>query len=283
MKSTCSILRPCEVEKKAHSAIAAIDNSPYLGGMNELLGLPYSPWTEKARWALDVRKVPYRFRHYQPLIGEPALRLKTRRLFGVVSVPVLTDSRGRIYDDSSKIAQFADAHGEGPSLFPPQHQEALSHWTALSERGLDAGRTLSLHRQLHDEEALTELVPGKLRRQLGTLAPRIGAAGLRRTLRKYDARGHSLNDHRITLCAALDELRETLGRSGASPKTVLDTFSYADIAASQVLSFVSPPSFGLKLGKASARGFTYDKLAEEYADLVAWRDALYEAYRPREA
>ena len=32
--------------------------------MTELLGLPYSPWTEKARFALDVRRVPYTFRYY---------------------------------------------------------------------------------------------------------------------------------------------------------------------------------------------------------------------------
>ena len=71
-------------------------------------------------------------------------------------------------------------------------------------------------------------------------------------------------------------------RSPASqPKTILGSFSFADIAAAQVLGFVSPPSFGLKLGKASARGFTDPELAAEYADLVAWRDALYEAHRPR--
>ena len=29
--------------------------------MNELIGLSYSPWSEQAKWALDVRKVhPYR-------------------------------------------------------------------------------------------------------------------------------------------------------------------------------------------------------------------------------
>ena len=63
----------------------------YESRMNELLGLPYSPWSEKARWALDVRHVPYRYRVFQPLIGEPALRFKTRRWTGTVTVPVMTD------------------------------------------------------------------------------------------------------------------------------------------------------------------------------------------------
>lgn len=251
--------------------------------MNELLGISYSPWTEKARWALDVRRVPYRYRFYQPLLGEPALRLKTRKLFGRVSVPVLTDDRQRVYADSTDIARFADAHGEGPALFPPHHEEAISHWVAVSERGLEAGRALALQRQLRDDAALAETVPRGLRQKLGSLAPRMAAAGMHRTLRKYGAHQSSSDAHRGCLRDTLDELRETLSRSRTAPKTVLDGFTYADVAASQLLSFVSPPAFGLKLGKATARGFTYPELAAEYADLVSWRDALYTAYRPRSA
>jgi hypothetical protein len=48
--------------------------------MTELLALPYSPWSEKARWALDVRGVPYDYRRYQPVLGELALRVKLRHL-----------------------------------------------------------------------------------------------------------------------------------------------------------------------------------------------------------
>ena len=36
-----------------------------------------------------------------------------------------------------------------------------------------------------------------------------------------------------------------------------------------------------KLGKASRKGFTDPGLAKDYADLIAWRDALYEAHRPK--
>src|SRR5262245_28782286 len=109
--------------------------------MLELLGLPYSPWSEKARWALDVRKVPYRYRVYQPLIGEFELRLKTHRFLGAVTVPLLSDERaGEVYDDSAKIARFADTLGEGPRLFPAEHESAIAHWIEVSERGLEATR-----------------------------------------------------------------------------------------------------------------------------------------------
>jgi glutathione S-transferase len=62
--------------------------------MTELLALPFSPWSEKARWALDARGVPYDYRRYQPILGEPALRAKLRRARGPVTVPVLTTIDG---------------------------------------------------------------------------------------------------------------------------------------------------------------------------------------------
>jgi len=249
--------------------------------MIELLGLPYSPWTEKARWALDVRKVPYRYRTFQPLVGEPALRLKTRRFRGNVTVPVLTDDRGAVYADSADIARFADTLGDGPTLFPKEHEAAIAHFIEVGERALAAGRVLSLHRTLDDDAALTELVPRGLRGVLGRLAPRLGELGVRRTLRKYGAGARAIEQHRADARAALDELRAALATSTSTPKTVLGAFTFADIAAAQMLSFVSPPAFGIKLGKASRRGFTDPELAKDYADLVAWRDALYEAHRPR--
>jgi hypothetical protein len=54
----------------------------YSRAMNELLRPALLSLVRKARWALDVRVVPYRYRHCQPLIGELELRLKTRRLRG---------------------------------------------------------------------------------------------------------------------------------------------------------------------------------------------------------
>lgn len=249
--------------------------------MHELLGLPFSPWSEQACWALDVRHVPYRYRHYQPILGEPALRIKTKRWRGNVTVPVLTDAHGRVYDDSAKIARFADAHGEGPRLFPPEQEAKVRHWIEVSERGLAAGRMLSLRRQLLDDQALKELVPPALQRLLGKHAAQLGRLGIQRTVAKYGASPGSADQARQTARAALDELRAALAGSSTTPATLLDSFSFADITAAQLLGFVSPPAFGLKLGKATKRGFTDPQLANEYGDLLVWRDALYETYRPR--
>ncbi len=246
----------------------------------ELLGLPYSPWSEKARWALEVRRVPYTKRHYAPLLGEPALRLKLRRLTGTVTVPVLTTDDGRVLADSADIARWANGRGEGPDLFPPEQEAAVARWVEVSERGMAAGRALSLRRMLADDEALAEMVPRPLR-ALGPAAVRIGALGVARTLRKYGGEQADAEAHRRVLVGVLDEIRAALAArpAGEGTRTLLGTFTFADIAVAQVLAGVEPPVSGLKLGRASRRSFTDPALRADYADLVAWRDELYRAYR----
>ena len=249
----------------------------------ELIGLPYSPWTEKARWALEVRGVPFVFRQYQPILGEPELRLKLRRWTGNVSVPLLTDTDGHVHGDSEAIARWADTQGGPPTLFPPMYEAAIQEAIALSERALAAGRALSLATALTNEDALREMVPKPLRKPLGPVAVAIGRAGVKRTLRKYGATGVDTGAHAAEVTASLDALRAALARApaGASPKTLCGRFTFADIAAAQALSFVSPPAFGLRIGRASRESFTRPELLVRYADLIKWRDALYAAYRPR--
>jgi glutathione S-transferase len=251
--------------------------------MNELLGLPYSPWTEKARWALDVRQVSYTFRHYQPLLGEPALRLKTRRFGGRVTVPVLTTADGRVLSDSMDIARWADGQGSGPRLFPAEREADVVRLVALSERALSAGRNLTLRRMLGDDLALSEMVPRSMRKAIGGLGVRIARAGIARTIRKYGASGRGPADDRRTLVEVFDELRATLAKTSASagnePRTLLGTLTFADLAVAQAVINARPPTSGLRMGEGSRRCFAEPGLSEQYADLVAWRDDLYQAFR----
>jgi glutathione S-transferase len=238
--------------------------------MPELLGLPYSPWTEKACWALDARGIAYEKKLYQPLLGELGLRRKLGKWRGIVSVPVLTDDDGRVIPDSAAIARWADGRGAGPELFPAGREAEIERFIALSDRGMAAGRALSLLNMLDDDEAIAEMVPRNLRRLPGARA--IAKAGVARTLRKY--RGLRDRDAaRAALAEVLEEVRGVVG------ETLLGPFTFADIAVAQVLAFVEPPASGLKLGTATRRSFRDDVLRERFADLVAWRDALYEAHR----
>ena len=240
-----------------------------------LLQLPYSPWSERARWALDARGIDYKQRRYQPLLGEPELRRRLRRWRGPVSVPVLFTDEGAIAD-SVEIARWADARGSGPTLFP---SDAVLHWAAKSQAGLAAGRAVSLTRVLAMPDAIDELSPPWVRK-LGGIGRAVTRAGVARTRRKYGGSAQTDAEHQKNLEAILDELRAALkGRA-----TILDTFSFADIAMAQVLCFVAAPDRNyVKLGKANAAAFGDPDLAKRYADLVAWRDVLYTRYRERDA
>jgi len=248
----------------------------------ELLHLPYSPWSEKARWALECRRVPYRSRIYQPLIGEPALRIRLRRARGPVTVPVLFTADGPLAD-SLDIARWAAGRGEGPDLFPHAADPEIAAWNALSERALAAGRVLSLRRVRKDRAALIELVPRRMRSVLGPLGPLVAKKGVERTLKKY---AHVLGgeDPMSVLEGVLAELRRALGATpvddaGAPRTLVAGGFSFADITAAQALAFVTPPESGLRIGPGNRAAFTDVELAARYADLLAWRDALYRRYR----
>jgi len=242
-----------------------------------LIGLPYSPWTEKARWSLDHRHVDYKFEYYQPLLGEPGLRVRLRRLRGSVSVPVLVPADGPAMDDSTRIARWANAHGEGTDLFPGEHAQEIERWADLSERSLAAGRGLALRRMVMDNEALAEMVPPPLRK-LGSPARVIAGIGVARTLRKYHGHEKSGAEHEADLTGMLEILRQAVGTL-APGAPLLGTFTFADIAASQMLTFVRPPAKGVRIGDASRRTFSSPALEARFSDLLAWRDALYEAHR----
>jgi glutathione S-transferase len=106
--------------------------------------------------------------------------------------------------------------------------------------------------------------------------------GIKRTIRKYDVAVPDSASLERELAGVLDELRTALARAAGAlePKTLLGTFTFADIVMAQVLVTVEPPKHGLRLGRGSRRAFTAPSLRERYADLVAWRDALYEKHRP---
>lgn len=245
--------------------------------MNELLGAVYSPWTERARWALDARGVPYTFRAYAPLVGELGLRRKLGQWRGPVSVPVLTTEAGEVVSDSVAIARWAAARGAGPDLFPVAAEAEMARWTARADAGLDAGRARSLTRVLATPSAAAELVPKRVRAVLGPLASTVGRLGVARTRRKYGGARVDDATHARVLDGVLGELRAALGGRA----TILPAFSFADITMAQVVAYLRPPSFGLRLGQASRAAFGDDELAARYADLIAWRDALYDAHRPR--
>ncbi|MFO0631970.1 MAG: glutathione S-transferase N-terminal domain-containing protein [Nannocystaceae bacterium] len=247
----------------------------------KLWSLPYSPWSEKAKWALDHCGVDYQKQRYEPLLGEPAMRWRTGRWRGPVSVPVLHCDDGWL-TDSFDIATWAAAQAPAAGLMPPEWLARVREANVQSERGLAAGRARSLVRLLGSRDGLRDMVPPAMRGPLGPLAVPIAAFGVRRTLRKYQR--SVAGDAEQSLVEVLDRLRADLQAQGGSDTGlayVLGRFSYADIAMAQVLGFVDPPATHLRLTDATRATFRDPELAPRYADLLRWRDALYREHRDR--
>ncbi|MBK6921032.1 MAG: glutathione S-transferase N-terminal domain-containing protein [Deltaproteobacteria bacterium] len=247
----------------------------------KLWSLPYSPWSEKAKWALEWSGVAYRRMRYQPIVDELALRWRLRRPTGVVSVPVLQHDGG-VLADSFDIARWAAAQDGGDHRCIDD--ETLATVTAAnlaSERGLAAGRTLSLTRLLEHPQGLRDMTPPILARRVPGLAQRLATAGIRRTLAKYAAQVEGSPRH--TLERELEQLRADLaaGHRTDGVAHLLPRFGYADIARAQVLAFVRPPTTHLRMTPATRETFVDDELSRRFDDLLQWRDALYARFRER--
>jgi len=240
--------------------------------VNRLLAIPYSPWSEKARWALDLRGVSHVEQMYVPMLGEVGLRLRLRRFSGKVTVPVLFTDDGRALGDSFEIARFAEETGRGPALFPAGRDAEIRRWNERSEEILAAGRALSVAKAMDDAAARDEGVPRFLP---APLRPAVGRMGVSYLHRKY---GLSLDRQASAevVASGLRALREALG----GRPYLFDALSYADVIMAVSLQLVAPVEDRyIRLGKATRRVCTHAPIVEELADVVAWRDRLYTAHR----
>ncbi|RKH30603.1 glutathione S-transferase family protein [Corallococcus praedator] len=243
--------------------------------MRTLVGLAYSGWTEKARWALDHHRVAYRFHNYVPLIQERWLRKQVAP--GVKgSVPLLLDPPGAAVHGSFAIAKRAEELGQGSPLFPPEHLTAITRWNDTSEQVLDVARTYAMPRMLASNkaqaEALPKFVPGWLR---GAFAP-TARMGMRFVMRKHQVPVSTEALIESTVVPAFEKLRAALG----GRPYLEGPFTYADITASVMLVLAGPVADRhLPMGPGTRAVWTHEGLATRFPDLVAWRDALYDKHR----
>ena len=238
-----------------------------------LYGMRFSPYSEKARWALDHHNVVYRWHEHVPMMGELALRMRAGSLGKKASVPMAIDG-DTVFRDSLAIAQYADQVGTGAPLLADD--AAVQAWDARSSTALGAGRVHVLKRSLADREALRDSLPPWMPAFLRGAATPLAASGSRFVLRKYGGEGVDLDAAVATMRAELTALRAALGGRA----TILPMFSHADIAMAVVLQMVSPVDERfIRLGPGRRRAWTEPTLSREFADLVEWRDRLYAAKR----
>ncbi len=241
----------------------------------KLVTLGVSPWSERAKWALDHHGLDYEVVHHMPVLGERRLR----RIVGPdkprATVPVLV-SGSEVLSDSWDIAMYADREGKGSRLIPPDHEPAIRGWCAMADAASNEGRALVVAATLASGPALDEQGPPAPKWLKRILRP-AGRAATRAFARKYELRLDDREAHIKSVRAALDRLRA--GLTVTSPY-LLGSFSYADIALATLLQGIVPVSDRfIEIGPATRAAWTQPELASDYADLVGWRDSLYESRR----
>ncbi|MGE0322025.1 MAG: glutathione S-transferase family protein [Polyangiaceae bacterium] len=240
-----------------------------------LFGLAYSPWTERARWALDHHRIPHRYREHLILLGEPALRWRARNT-GVpkASVPLLVDG-DLIIGDSLEIALHADAVGRGESL-STAHPE-FADFSLRVEGALRAARALVTAAILADPEALRESARAAAPEALTPMLRPVAATAARFIARKYSADLTANGRNRASIREVLGELRQ---RRAGAPYLLGDRFSAFDIWAATLLQAVKPVSHTyIRLSPAVEQAWSQPELAGEFEDLVSWRDRMYQLHR----
>ena len=230
-----------------------------------LIGESFSPWTQKAHWALEHCGVAHRYEEYVPTLHEPRLRWRMRQWSGPMSVPVL-QAHGQWLRGSWAIACFADAAGGDDRL--GMGDDRVKRWDALGDAALCEGRTRVVRGIVRDPRAQVESLPGFIPAPLRGGLRWLARDALRRLDRKYASLAVDGNLRR-----ALLHMRGALGGSGGA--FLLGRFGYADIAMCVVLECVAPIALTVPtLGPATRRHWSDPALAREFADLLHWRDRL---------
>jgi glutathione S-transferase len=201
--------------------------------------LKVSNYNEKARWALDYKRVPHRRRAVIP--GRHPVIAK--RLTGGETFPILVLDGEPIGDTTAIIAALERRYPE-PPLYPADpaaHRHALALEDFFDEELGAHSRLLAVHHMLADAElflaAFTPDLPTVRR-----LAARAGFPLLRRRLNDsmgIDERSVELAFEKIR--AAGERCRAELSPSGY---LVGDRFTVADLTlAALVAPLVAPPQF----------------------------------------
>lgn len=240
-----------------------------------LISIPFSPWSEKARWALDHHGIAYTKETYAPIIGELGLRRRLGRWTGKVTVPVLFVD-DLIFDDSALIAKYAEEHGQGSSLFGA---DKIDVWMADAEAALDATRALNFDGLLSSEEACLTMVPKNVKQILPkSVALSLVKLGIKRTQNKYAGSTTAEYSQRR------QDFLERMSAQLRGESFLCGTFSYADIVAVQVLNLSCPvENMGGLRYRPAYRESTFDHdVASKFPDLLQWRDTLIENHRQRD-
>lgn len=240
-----------------------------------LVVLPVSPYSERARWALDHHRLAYETVTHVPYLGERRLRKLVGPDKPKATVPVLLTGEATL-TDSWDIARFADRTGSGTKLIPAEREAEIRDWNVRADDTMARARGLVVAGMMGSRAALDESHPPTMPRFVRPLARPVARRAMRWFARKHGVNPADQAGPRAAVRALLVELRSALG----GRPYLTGSFSYADIVMASALQGVSPVADEyIPLGPATRAVWTQPELAAEFSDLVAWRDRLYERHR----
>lgn len=199
-----------------------------------------SHYSEKARWALDYKSIPYRSRALVPGAHVPVVLWLTRGRH--YTVPLLTLDGAPIGDSTAIIAALERRHPE-PALYPEapaQRRRALELEEYFDEQLGPYVRRFVFHELRHDHGRFAHIAAQAAPRTLALTGP--PGAALSRALVgvRYRARSHdAAQAARARIITALDRLETELG---TGDYLVGERFTVADLTAAALLYPLVRPS-----------------------------------------
>jgi glutathione S-transferase len=194
-----------------------------------------SHYNEKARWALDHKRVAHERRAPLPGVVHPLVALaKTRR----PTFPVL-DLDGRSIGDSTRIIEALERRWPEPPLYPAdpvERRRALELEQFFDEEIGPHPRRLVFYETSRDPEASAHAldglpVPGPMRAAGGTI--------VRVLARRYGGRAETMELARERVRLGYERILAELQPSGY---LVGDSFSVADLTAASILMHPARPA-----------------------------------------
>ena len=223
----------------------------------ELIELYPSPFSERVRWVLDAKGLPYRRTEYVPLAGEDEHKRRT----GIATAPVLL-ADGEVIGDSDRAVDWLEAHPPAPALLPvdPRQRAQVRAWELFA----------------------TEVVGPAARL---VLVGQYKAMGLQPLADHFAAKYHwsEAEEARVdrVLRTVLPEVASALA---SAPYLVSDAFTRADLTLAALLTPVIglPPEdlFSIDPGMRALFGIPFGA-DPALAPLRDWRDHTYRGHRGR--
>lgn len=244
----------------------------------KLMIFPPSPWSEKARWALDVAGLDYQKIEHMPMVSNFRARLLAGNLnpFRKFSLPIAACGE-HVMDDSFGIANYAADHCKNGDLdlFPKDKLDDIQYWNDLSNQLMNILRKRALPAMKANQTLLESNLPPVVPKPLRPYLTGVSKMAISYIDRKYPV---PEEDAEQTLIDGFETLRNALKQAGGD--YLLGEFSYADIAMAVSLQPVKPvENRYIALDDGTRECWTDQALIDQFPDLIEWRDRIYQHHR----